>query len=225
MTTLVVAAHPDDEVLGCGGTMCRHIDQGENVHLIIMTEGITSRHFGEDSDLEVERLRTACEQANFCLGTTSIKNHKHPDNRMDSIDLINIVKGIEAEIDRVRPTIVYTHHGGDLNIDHQVTFQAVMTATRPTPMSSIDQILCFEIPSSTDWQFLPTSSQFVPTQFVDISVALDRKRSALRAYESELRPWPHSRSIRAIEHLCHSRGASVGLEAAEAFSVARLLVR
>ena len=100
-----------------------------------------------------------------------------------------------------------------------------MTATRPTPTSSIDQILCFEIPSSTDWQFLPTSNQFTPTQFVDISVTLDRKRSALKAYESELCPWPHSRSIRAIEHLSHWRGASVGLEAAEAFSVARRLVR
>ena len=119
---------------------------------------------------------------------------------------------------------MYTHHHGDLNIDHQITHQAVLTACRPYPDQSVKKIYCFEVPSSTEWQSPSVDTVFIPNTFVDISVTLSLKLDALRAYESEMRPWPHSRSIKAVEHLVRWHGASMGMEAAEAFVLVRELI-
>ena len=143
---------------------------------------------------------------------------------MDSVDLLDVIKVIENEINGINPEIIYTHHSNDLNIDHRITHQAVFTACRPEPGAIVKKIYCFEVPSSSEWQDPLEGSQFIPNTFVNISNTLEIKIAALRAYESEMKLWPHSRSIQSIDYLERWRGASAGFEAAEAFSLSRNLV-
>jgi LmbE family N-acetylglucosaminyl deacetylase len=145
----------------------------------------------------------------------------YPDNRMDSVDLLDVVKSVEERIEKLQPDVVVTHHAGDLNIDHQIINQAVITACRPQPERMVKRILSFEVPSATEWQSPTDGSPFVPDWFEDITQTLQLKKKALGAYESEMRKWPHARSIEAIEHLARWRGASVGCEAAESFILVR----
>jgi len=224
---LVVAAHPDDEVLGCGGTIANHIRNGDEVHVLILAEGMTSRYYTRDPEGrrdDIIKLRNMTNEAHKILGSNSVKLMDFPDNRMDSVDLLDIVKEVENEINGRKPAIIYTHHNGDLNVDHRITHQAVFTACRPEPNTTVKKIYCFEVPSSTDWQTPMTEAPFMPNTFVDISDTLEKKLDALKSYESEMKPWPHSRSVKAVEHLARWRGASVGLGAAEAFVLSRNLV-
>lgn len=227
-TILVIAAHPDDEVLGCGATIANHVQLGDEVHVVILAEGATSRDERRDRNQrmnDLSSLAAAANRAKEILGVTSLTLYDFPDNRMDSVDLLDIVKTVESCMNRVNPDIVYTHHAGDMNIDHRRTHEAVMTACRPHPQQSASTLLFFEVPSSTDWQLPGSAQPFVPNWFVDISATLVKKLKALQAYESEMRPWPHSRSYKTVEVLAHWRGSSVGVEAAEAFLVGRNLVR
>lgn len=227
MNVLVVAAHPDDEVIGCGGTIAKHSLRGDPVHISILAEGITSRdrtRTPEKHQSELSALAQSAHQASEILGATSLSLHDFPDNRLDSCDLLDLVKVVEQAIARHRPEIIYTHHAGDLNIDHRCIHQAVVTAARPIPASSLKTILFFEVVSSTEWQIPGSAPAFVPNWFVNISQMLHLKQKALEVYSTEMRPWPHARSISAIEHLARWRGASVGVEAAEAFVVGRHLV-
>lgn len=226
-TVLVVAAHPDDEVLGCGGTIARHVRQGDRVAVIILAEGVTSRAAARDAGKDkgaLQALAAAARRACAILGVQDVTLHDFPDNRMDSLALLEVVKVIEHHVDRLQPQVVYTHHGGDVNTDHCITYQAVITACRPQPDCCVKKILCFETPSSTEWQPPLLGATFSPNWFVDISGVLPTKAEALAAYETELRQWPHPRSVKAIEHLAGWRGAMVGVEAAEAFEVARCVV-
>lgn len=225
-TVLVVAAHPDDEVLGCGGTIARHAAQGDTVHITILAEGATARDTKRRRAArggELQKLGQAAQRAADILGAASLSLGQFPDNRMDSVDLLDVVKSVEALVTRHRPGIVYTHHAGDLNIDHQCVHRAVLTACRPTPQQTVRRLLCFEVPSSTEWAAGDSREIFVPQHFVDISASLAAKRKALQAYAAEMRPWPHPRSLEAVTHLARWRGASIGREAAEAFSVARII--
>lgn len=215
-TVLVVAAHPDDEILGCGATMAKHVRAGDHVHVVIMAEGIMSRENVQQG--EVSRLHDEAAKAHDTLGTTSLTFHHLPDNRMDSLPLLDIVKIIEEHIAALRPDMVYTHHGNDLNVDHNLTHEAVLTACRPFPACPVRTILFFEVPSSTEWR--PASS-FQPNWIENISETLPIKLDALRHYRSEMREWPHSRSFEAVEHLARWRGASAGVPAAEAFMLGR----
>lgn len=219
-TILVVAAHPDDEMLGCGGTIARRLKEGDRVHVVIMAEGITSRTHGAEE--EVSMLHAAAARAHDTLGTTSLTFHRLPDNRMDSVPLLDIVKIIENHVIMMRPDIVYTHHGNDMNIDHNRTHDAVLTACRPTPECTVRTILFFEVPSSTEWR---PSASFQPNWFEDIAETLPAKMEALRHYRSEIREWPHPRSYDAVEHLARWRGATAGVEAAEAFMLGRNIRR
>lgn len=226
-TVLVVAAHPDDEVLGCGGTIARHAQAGDTVHVLILAEGATSRSQSRDRDQHQDLLSTlaqAAQRAGQILGATSVRLHDFPDNRMDRCDLLDIVKVVELAVAQFQPNIVYTHHAGDVNIDHQRTHAAVVTAVRPLPTSAVKTLLFFEVASSTEWQPPGSAPSFAPNWFVNITETLERKRQALQAYEAEMRPWPHARSHPALEHLARWRGASVGVEAAEAFMTGRHLV-
>lgn len=226
MNVLVIAAHPDDEVLGCGGAIAKHTQQGDIVHVLILAEGATSRNPQRDRKKlqnELSTLAEAAHQASEILGVTSLKLHDFPDNRMDGCDLLDIIKVIEQEIVKYQPEIIYTHHIGDVNIDHRRIHQAVVTATRPIPSSTVKTLLFFEVASSTEWQTPGSAPAFTPNWFVDISQTLSLKLEALAAYEFEMRSWPHARSIEALEHLAHWRGASVGVEAAEAFILGRRL--
>ncbi|YAG11728.1 GlcNAc-PI de-N-acetylase [Nostoc sp. DSM 114161] len=224
---LVIGAHPDDEVLGCGGTIAKHIQQGDRVDVLILAEGATSRTPQRDRQKlqnELSALAEAAHQASEILGVTSLKLHDFPDNRMDSCNLLDIIKVIEQEIIKYQPDTIYTHHNGDVNIDHRRIHEAVITATRPIPGSTVKTLLFFEVASSTEWQTPGSAPAFTPNWFVDISETLSLKLKALVVYESEMRPWPHARSMEALEHLARWRGASVGLKAAEAFVLGRNLI-
>lgn len=223
---LVVAAHPDDEILGCGGTIARHARAGDEVHVVIMAEGATSRGRQRDADAqrgEIGSLADAARKANALLGVVSVTLHGLPDNRMDSMDRLDVIKLVEGDVERVRPDLVYTHHAGDLNIDHRIVHESVLTACRPQPSSTVKTLLFFEVPSSTEWNLAVSAPVFAPNWFVDVSDVLALKLDALACYQSEMRPWPHARSVKAVEHLAGWRGASVGMEAAEAFVLGRLL--
>lgn len=217
---LVVAAHPDDEVLGCGGTIARHIADGDTVQVVFMTDGIGSRTSVDSR--ETQRRNNARDVAQRRLGVQAWHTFDFPDNQMDSIPLLNVVKSLESLIHSIRPTRIYTHHHGDLNVDHRITQKAVLTACRPIPENSVKQILCFEVMSSTDWSS-PRASHFAPHLYVDITAYMTTKLDALAAYDLEMRPMPHSRNRDHIKALATHRGHSVGLKAAEAFEVIRMI--
>jgi LmbE family N-acetylglucosaminyl deacetylase len=212
-TVLIVAAHPDDELLGCGGAIARHAREGAKVYVLFMTDGVGAR--GATGG-EAARRKSA-EAALKILGAEAPMFLDFPDNAMDGVPLLDIVKKIEEAVARVKPSIVYTHHGGDLNVDHQVTHRAIMTACRPLPGSSVRAIYGFEVLSSTEWSLAP----FHPARFVGIDIEL--KLKALREYHQEMREAPHARSYEAVRALAVVRGASAGLPAAEGFSVLRLV--
>jgi len=218
-TVLVVVAHPDDEVLGCGGVIAKHIVQGDSVHILFMTDGVASRN--ESKNNAVERLAAAQDAAQI-LGINSFVNADFPDNKMDSIPLLDVVKEIEDQITQLQPEIIYTHHIGDLNIDHQVTHKAVMTACRPQPDFCVKEIYAFEVLSSTEWN-TPGVEVFSPNVFIDITDYIDIKKQALEVYSKEMRQPPHSRSIDNVLRLNTFRGNSVGMKYAEAFMILRVI--
>lgn len=220
-TVLVIAAHPDDEVLGCGGTIAWHASRGDDVHVAIMAQGLFSR--GTPAEAEQTALREACQKANAILGVTSLECFDLPDNRLDSLDLLDIVQKVEALVQRHKPGIVYGHWSGDVNIDHRLLHEAVVTACRPQPGHPVHTLLFFEVASSTEWQIPHSAPAFLPNWFSDISQTLDTKLRALDAYAMEMRAWPHPRSLKALEHLARWRGATVGVDAAEAFVLGRRL--
>lgn len=225
---LVVAAHPDDEILGCGGTIAAHASAGDEVHIVLMAEGLTSRGARRDAAAqrtELNELADVARKANTLLGARTVTLHDLPDNRMDSMDRLDVIKLVEGDIARVQPDIVYTHHAGDLNIDHRIIHESVLTACRPQPGHRVRSLLFFEVASSTEWMPATSAPYFAPNWFVDISATLELKLQALQCYQSEMRAWPHARSIEALQHLAHWRGASVGTQAAEAFILGRRLER
>lgn len=227
MKILSIAAHPDDEVLGCGGSMAKWSNEGVEVHSLVMAEGATSRDKSRDREsrkTDLTHLAQAAQKAGDILGVASVRLLSYPDNRMDSVDLLDVVKSVEEQIEKIKPEAVVTHHSADLNIDHQVIHEAVMAACRPQPGHSVKRILSFEVSSSTEWQSPAFGNPFAPNWFEDISETLELKIQALEAYESEMRDWPHARSIKAVEHLARWRGASVGCEAAEAFMLIRNII-
>lgn len=221
---LVLAAHPDDEVLGCGGTIAKLADEGSNIHVAFLADGVSSRE-GNDAaqQAEIETRRRAARKACDILGGKSVSFGKFPDNRMDTVALLSVVKVVEALITEYTPDTVLTHHHGDLNIDHQRTHQAVAVACRPQRGHPVKTLLCFELPSSTEWQLPNVASVFAPNWFVDVSNTLERKLAALDSYATELRPWPHPRSRLGVEYLARWRGATIGVAGAEAFVLGRQL--
>lgn len=226
-SALVVAAHPDDEILGCGATIARLVDEGWLVHVLIVAEGATSRNETRNISanlIEVSELAIAANMANKILGTTSVELLSLPDNRMDSIDLLDVVKYVESAIRTHNPSLVFTHHSGDVNVDHRVLHEAVIAACRPQPNNKVKELLFFEIPSSTEWRPSSSGMTFSPNYFYDVSKYLSKKIDALMIYKSEMRDFPHPRSVDAVIHLAHWRGASVGCEAAEAFMLGRCIV-
>lgn len=224
---LVVAAHPDDEVLGCGGTMAKLSSEGHTVHVIIGAEGLTSRQTSRDKaalENEFDELYEAAKKANSILGVKSLEFLGFPDNRMDSLELLDIVKKIEEKLANFPADEVYTHFPSDLNIDHRMLSEAVLTATRPLPGQHVKKVFFFEVPSSTDWKFGFSHGYFSPNRFVNIEKFLTTKIKALNEYVGEMRVYPHSRSLENLENLAKFRGATVGYHAAEAFILARELV-
>ena len=224
MSVLVLAAHPDDEVLGCGATMARLAAEGHAVDVVIVAEGATSRDADRQPDTrrdELSALTSAARHAGEILGVRSVDLLGLPDNRLDSMDRLSLIKAVEAVVARIQPNTVFTHHAGDVNIDHRRLHEAVVTACRPQPGHCVRRLLFFEVASSTEWQPPGSAPAFQPAVFYDVADTLAAKRQALAAYASEMRPWPHARSLEAVEHLARWRGASVGVVAAEAFMLGR----
>lgn len=214
---LVVAAHPDDEALGCGATMARHAVSGDVVDVVFMTDGVAAR--GARSGRLARRK--AAEKAAAILGVRKPHFFDFGDNQMDAVPLLKVVKKLEGLLARLRPRIIYTHHGGDLNVDHQVTCRAALTACRPLPGASVRAIYGFETLSSTEWGVPSQDEVFRPTRYVAAAAQFEKKLAALRCYEMEMRKFPHARSFEAVESLGILRGAQAGLVKAEAFFVLR----
>ncbi|UJQ96055.1 PIG-L deacetylase family protein [Mariluticola halotolerans] len=219
---LIIAAHPDDEVLGCGGTMAKLAAGGTDVHVLFLADGVTARQEQSVADnAALERRRAAAGKACSILGASGVEFEDYPDNRMDTIALLSIAQSVESRIAAVKPELILTHYGNDLNIDHQRINQAVVTACRPQNRLCVKTLLFFEVGSSTEWQTPDFGRTFAPNWFEDISPFLEQKLQAMSAYEEELRDWPHPRSLKGIESLAAWRGASIGCDAAEAFVLGR----
>ncbi len=220
---LIVAAHPDDEVLGCFGTVARLIQEGYEAYTLILGEGKTSRDEKrqvENKKDEIAVLNNEILNANNAIGIKKVFVESFPDNRFDSVDLLDIIKVISKVKNEVKPDIIFTHYEHDLNIDHQITYKAVVTATRPMQDECVKEIYSFEILSSTEWSY-PVS--FSPDTYYDVSDTLDLKIKAMEEYISELREYPHPRSLNGIELNAKYQGMRVGKIAVEAFKSVRIL--
>ena len=223
MNILVVAAHPDDEVLGCGGTIARLASEGYNVHVLILGEGITSRYDDPakaDQKL-INALHERAQAVGALLGAKDVTVADFPDNRFDTVALLDIVKVVEKHISKAKPEVVFTQHGGDLNIDHERTFRAVLTATRALPGCPVKKVYAYEVASSSEWAFQQFDPVFHPNTFIDISATLEKKIAAMQTYESEARAFPHPRSPDALRSQARRWGSVAGVAAAEAFVLVR----
>ena len=215
---LVVAAHADDEVLGCGGTISLCAKEGMDVHVIFMTDGVSARADG-NAGARQEAAKSACSN----LGAHTPRFNQFPDNAMDTVPLIEVARVVEAVVQEIQPVTVFTHHYGDLNVDHEVVHRAVLTACRPQPGHCVKNLLTYSVRSSTEWSIASPDRAFRPSLFVNITTTLSSKIEALKAYSMELRPSPHSRSLEAVEGEARLVGSCCGIHAAEAFMVTRCI--
>lgn len=225
---LVVVAHPDDELLGLGATMHKLIcEYNCQIRTVILGEGITSRSDERDPERwkeEMKKHRKNIEQARIAIGYESVGIYDFPDNRFDTVALLDIIKVIEKEKDKFNPEIIFTHHGGDLNIDHQRTFEAVITSTRPMDDEKVNTIITFETPSGTEWIASSEPRRFIPNLFIEVSEKdLDAKIKGMESYEFEKRKYPHPRSPESLKILAQQRGITVGKIYAEAFNLLRVV--
>ena len=220
---LIVAAHPDDEILGCGGTVARLVHEGCEAFTLILGEGATSRSKKRDVvlyDQELKKLKMQAQNANALIGVKKVFFYNFPDNRFDSISLLEVVKAIESIKAKIKPNIIFTHYSKDLNKDHRIVYKAVITATRPIPGETVKEIYSFEVLSSTEWDY-PAS--FSPDTFFDINKTLSTKLSAMAVYKSELRQYPHPRSLKGVSVNAAYWGMRLGLRQVEAFKSIRVL--
>lgn len=223
---MLVVAHPDDELLGLGATMHKLIHEiNVHTHVVILGEGITSRSENRDTakwKSELEIHQNNIQQAQKEIGYHSVSTYDFPDNRFDSVALLDIIKVIEKEKAAFQPDVIFTHHGGDINIDHQRTFEAVITACRPMTHERVKTIITFETPSGTEWRSPSDPRHFLPNVFFAVTKNnLDAKIIAMESYEFEKRPYPHPRSPEALTIQAQRWGVSVGCEYAEAFCLVR----
>ena len=220
---LIVAAHPDDEILGCGGTIARLVSEGYSAYTMILGEGVTSRDRKRQRrgrQHEIDNLKEEVKKANREIGVKDTFLFDFPDNRFDTMPLLEIVKTIEGVKEKILPQVIYTHHEHDLNIDHQITYRAVLTATRPLADEVVKQMYSFYVPSSTEWNYPQT---FSPDVYVDIGNKLKCKLKAMEIYWSELREFPHPRSLKGIKLSAGYWGMMSGLRYAEPFKLVRMI--
>jgi len=211
MKVLVIAAHPDDEILGCGGTIARHTAKGDDVYVLIMSEGVSAQY--EDKEKFLKLRRDACLKATKYLGVKEVFFDEFPDGKLDSISQLEINKKIEGVIAKVNPQRVYTHHHGDLNKDHRIVHDSTLIATR----RNVQEVFSYEILGSTNKCADNKEMIFVPNYYVSIDKYLDKKLKALSFYETEVKNFPNPVSEEAIKVLAKHRGVESGLNAAEAF--------
>ncbi|MCK4789813.1 MAG: PIG-L family deacetylase [Desulfobacteraceae bacterium] len=221
---LVVAAHPDDEILGCGGTVARLANEGAKVYTLLLGQGIASRHDNLDKTEyqgQVAKLKKCMDDANRSIGVQEVFSFDFPDNKFDTVGLLDIVKTVEKIKNKIKANVIFTHYEKDLNIDHRITYEAVITATRPLATETVKTIYSFEVLSSTEWHYPVV---FSPDTFFDISNTMKQKQKALACYETELRPFPHTRSLEGSELNAKVWGMKIGVDCAEAFKTVRNLI-
>lgn len=225
MRTLVIVAHPDDEVLACGGTVRKLANEGHEVFIAILGEGITSRYKEREEAKSplLDDLHVCAERVATMLGARKFIHRALPDNRFDTLPTLDVVKIVEELVEEICPHTIYTHHAGDLNVDHRVVHRAVLTATRPIEGHVVRDIYACEIASSTEWSFQRFDPMFRPNVFVDISSTLDVKLASMEVYTSEKRAFPHPRSPEALRATALRWAAATGCMAAEAFELIRSL--
>lgn len=216
---LIIVAHSDDETIGMGGTIVNHTKNGDKVFAVSMTNGVGSRDAQSKGDINKRAI--AADKASRILGFEWLQAGKFSDNEMDKSSLIEVVKFIENIKNLLKPDIVYTHSSSDLNIDHRIVSEAVLTAFRPQPNEKCREIRAFEVSSATDYGHKSVTGSFYPNLFIDISDTWGEKLLALKEYASEMRDYPHTRSFEGIENLSKLRGNQVGLRQAEAFEIIR----
>ena len=216
---LVVVAHSDDESISMAGTITRHVSRGDKVIVVSMTDGVGARDSAQIDDAYSRKV--SADMASKELGFQWGECYDFNDNAMDAYPLIDVVKAVEKAKNEHKPTLVYTHSCADLNVDHRVVANAVLTAFRPQPSEMCKEIRLFEVASATDYGNPAVTGSFVPNLFVDITTNWDSKERALKAYSSEMRDYPHSRSIEGIKNLAKLRGNQIGYDLAEAFEVVR----
>lgn len=227
MKVAAIFAHPDDEILACGATLAKRIHTGAEVSALILSTGMAARGLSEDElQPSLATLKAQARQAMMVLGVQEehVTFHDFPDNEMDSVPLLSIVKAIERFLQQFPANEIYTHCPQDLNIDHTLTARAVLTATRPMPGPVVERVYACEVNSSTEWMF-SEANRFQPTTYEEITNYIEIKQRALACYEGELRDWPHPRSLKGVEVLAEQRGMQVGIHAAEAFSLIREIKR
>ena len=234
MNVLIIAAHPDDEILGMGGTIAKHTSQHDNVTIVYMATGITARREPLESEYEIKnipkkiqekwqqeikKLQQDAKKSAKLLNVENVRFYDFPDNEMDGIQLLKVVKVIEKEIGKVKPDRIYTNHYSDLNVDHKVVFNATLTACRPSG-SPVKELLTFEVLSSTEWSY---PYNFNPNYFINVEKYVGKKIEAMKSFVSEIRKFPHPRSPENIEHTLRRWGSVSGFKAAEAFELIRRL--
>lgn len=222
---LIVAAHPDDEVLGVGGTISKYIANGANVKVLIVTDGSTSQYRG-DPELNkiIEAKKAQTQKAAELLGVSEVIYGGLPDMKLDTVAHIEVNAVIEKVIDEFCPDVVFTHFYGDANKDHRCVYESTIVACRTTPDQCVKELYSYFVPSSTDWNVQNQNTVFMPTAFINISgECAEKKYQAMSAYEAELRSYPHPRSVEAIQIFDKANGAHVGVESAECFVVHRLM--
>jgi LmbE family N-acetylglucosaminyl deacetylase len=222
-TILVVVAHTDDETLGLGGTIAKHVKDGDAVFCMAMTDGVGSR--GEKQAEEIKKRVDASNNAGKILGFNWIVGGQFSDNEMDNAPLLEVIKCIEKAKALIKPTIIYTHSAADLNVDHRIVCQATLTAFRPQPGEIWQEIRTFEIPSATEYGHSSVTKLFCPNLYISIKKTWAMKLAALKEYQIEMRNAPHPRSFQGLENLAKYRGNQVGLEYAEAFETIRKIER
>lgn len=215
---LVVAAHPDDEILGIGGTVLNHVAKRDEVYCLILAEGIKSREGGTSDEVQV--LKQQSLKAGKILGYKDIFFCGLPDNSLDTVSLLSVVKEVEKCLEKIKPDILYTHFENDLNIDHRIAFQAVLTASRSCNDNGPKEIYTFETLSSTEWQS-NGGRIFAPNFYINIEDTIEKKIEAMKEYKNEIRQYPHPRSVEGIKILAQYRGLECGLKFAEAFCLVR----
>ena len=217
---LVIASHPDDEVLGVGGTILNYSSRGYSVDVLFLSSGVGSR----DNEREDKLSRISSAHAALkLLGCRETIHGDFPDNAFDSVGILKIAKFIEAQIERLRPTVIFTNFHGDLNVDHRITAEATLIASRPKPDSPVNELYFYEVLSSTGWRF--GSELFRPNYFSDITSTIDNKLLALNAYGVEIDAPPNARSLESVRALAQTRGNFIGVSFAEAFEVGFIRVK
>lgn len=235
MKILVIVSHPDDEILGMGGTLKKLSKKKHRIKVVFMATGIFARRstnyknvtkyvvenkITEHMESQIQNLHRDARKACKIVGITDVEFVDFPDNEMDMVSNLQITKKIEEKIEEFNPTTIFTHSPHDINIDHRLTYNATITATRPVVNHGIEKVISFEVPSSTEWNF---PSSFSPNVFVNIERELQYKLRAMKAYKDELREFPHPRSLEALEIIAKRWGSVSGFKAAEAFCLVRQL--